>query len=106
MRKRSAAVTLGALFAASSLVGCSEREPDFYGVCVEESTELRVDDDRCPENGGNGFVWFYYPATARVPAVGERINTTHGSFTRPSTGRISTVSRGGFGGRAAGGSGS
>lgn len=105
-RKRSAHVALGALAAAAALAGCSDSPPDpQYGrVCVEEATQLRVDDDRCPDGALTpGYVWWYFPYHYGAPAVGSKVDTTRGSFTKPA-GSIGSVGRGGFGGRVGGGS--
>lgn len=104
-RMRSTMVALGALLAAASLMGCDEEEPEFYRVCVDTESQLRVEDADCPEDGSGGgnLLWFYIPWGRSSPAVGTKVDLSSGSFTRPATGRVGTVSRGGFGGK--GGSG-
>jgi hypothetical protein len=105
-RKRSASVALGGLFAAIAMAACGtdpEPDPDYSQICVDEQTKLRVDDDECDDDDHHGRSWFYLPYSRAVPAVGGLVDTTHGSYTRPPTGRIAPVSKGGFGGRATGG---
>lgn len=109
MIKRSATVVLGGLMAVASLTACGTdpQDADYTQVCVDESN-IRVEDDRCPDDDdGRGFVglyrWFYMPSSHAAPALGSPIIPTQGSFVRPTTGKIATVSRGGFGGRTSGG---
>ncbi len=104
MRKRSAAVALGSVFAALVLAACQKRDPDpdYSQVCVDEQTGRRVDDDEC-DGGGSGRGWIFFPYSYPVPAVGAVVDRSHGSAVRPASGRIAPVARGGFGGRAAGG---
>ena len=122
LRRRSASVTLGmTAVLATALLGCggpdeqssggqySGDEDDGYGaVCVEEETQLRVDDDRCDDDYGNGaLAWYYLPLGFRVGGVGQRV--TGGSFAVPPGAQVSRggvpreggiVSRGGFGGKS------
>lgn len=102
--KRSAVVTLGLLVASVSLTAAScSSEPDHAQVCVDEKTQKRVEDDDCRKTTVGGPRWFYIPYAAGAPAVGSNVDTTKGSFTKPSTGRVTTVQRGGFGSRGGGG---
>lgn len=76
---------------------CSEEEPEYDQICVDQETMVRVEDSDCePERGSRH--WFYIPFArgVTVPAhpIGSKV-TTSGSFTKPATG---TFSRGGFGG--------
>lgn len=120
-RRRSASVTLGmTAVLATALLGCGgpdeqysggqqySGDEDGYGaVCVEEDTQLRVDDDRCDDEFGNaGLAWYYLPLGFRVGGVGQRV--TGGSFAVPPGAQVSrggvpreggVVSRGGFGGK-------
>ena len=123
VRRRSASVTLGiTAVLATTLFGCggpneqysggqqySGDEEDGYGaVCVEEDTQLRVDDDRCDDDYGGGVLaWYYLPLGSRVGAVGQRVSG--GSFVLPAGAQASrggvpreggVVSRGGFGGKS------
>ena len=104
-RKRSAAVVLGGLFAALAMTACGSGDPDHSEICIDKEAKRRVEDDDC-RKGRAGSTFFYMPYAHGAPAVGQPVDTTKGSFTKPSTGRIAPVSRGGFGGRAGGGSGS
>lgn len=109
MRKRSLNVTLGtavALVAAALSAACADvnRGPDHAQVCYENRTNRRVEDERCDDSTAGSTRWFYVPRGTAVPAVGESLAETRGTFARPTTGTISTVSRGGFDGRGASGS--
>lgn len=108
-RWRSTVVILGALAAATLLTAAKcgeselEPEPDHAQVCVSDQTTKRVEDEWCDDSASRGTRWFYVPRGTAVPPVGETIDTTRGSYVRPTFGSVRTVSRGGFGGR--GGSG-
>lgn len=86
-RRRSASVVAAgtALFAAAVLTGCGddEPEPDYQGVCVDEHTQQRVDDDECDDDedssGSHSFV--YFGSGSRVPAVGQPY-TGYAGFTK------------------------
>lgn len=92
--KRSSSVILGAMFAAS-LAACSSSGDGYDEVCVEERTELRMDDAYC-DPPRSGYHWYYIPGHQAVPPVGSKVSG--GSNVRPASG---SVVRGGFGGRAA-----
>lgn len=111
-RSRVLSVSVSGVLAATSLAACGSDDTngdakDYHGVCVEESTQQRVDDDRCDDGGrvGGGFGWLYYGAGSRAPAVGEQVS---GGTTTPPKGASLTrggvpgdgasISRGGFGG--------
>ena len=91
-RLRSSRVALGlTVVAASALTsGCAEETPDYQAICVDPTTEERVDDDECSEDedpedysgGGGGFFWFYLAAnsTRPLPAVGSRYDPRAGTF--------------------------
>jgi hypothetical protein len=81
--------------AALLATGCSVfEEPDaqYGGICVDETTQERVDDERCGDyddeghagNGGFFFMWIDTSSTHTVPARGQKvpatIGGTHGSF--------------------------
>lgn len=127
-RRRSAAVVAAgtAAFAALALTGCGrDADPDHQGVCVDRTTERRVDDRDCDgSGGGHGARWVFWPIGARFPGMGQSVRAYPGGTTSlPSgsngvlggaaasggtvttTGVKSAVSRGGFGttGRAGGG---
>lgn len=98
---RSNSVALGAVFAAL-LLACAEdeadQEADTIAVCVEQGTDIRVDDDRCPDDDsgtsvGSPFLWYYLGRSSAAPAVGSPV--TGGSYVRPASG---SIGRAGFGG--------
>jgi hypothetical protein len=74
-----------ALFAAAVLTGCgSDPEPDHQAVCVDQSTQTRVEDDRCDDDnvrggGGAGFAWLLFASGRRFPPIGGRIANYPGS---------------------------
>jgi hypothetical protein len=84
-------------------------DAEYTQVCVDRSDPpIRVDDENCPDGGvsgssGNAFLWWYLLRTHAVGSVGSSINPAQGSYVRPVGVKISTASRGGFGGRAASG---
>ena len=118
-RRRSASVSVGVVAVlAAALTGCSDTQggqgqyddDDYAAVCVDEQTELRVDDDRCDDDGvvgGGAYAWYYVPFGRRVQPVGSRVGG--GSFNPPPPGQAAhrgvpaeggEVSRGGFGGKS------
>jgi hypothetical protein len=106
-RLSSTAVTLGVGIAtALTLAGCpkSEEEPTHSAVCVDEATQLRVDDDRCDDDDHHGHVWFYYPLHTSAPPVGSTVSGTAGSFTKPAGSYTTVPAKGGFGTHAGTGS--
>lgn len=89
--KRSKAVNLAVvplLAAAFSACGTTQKEETAY--CVDKNDEV-VENRSCDGNN-SGFFWFYGAGGlnrgARVPAGGERINSTD---------RVAVAQRGGFG---------
>ena len=110
-RRRSRSVT-APLAAALALVvsGCGTSQPASQGVCRDERTDERVDDDLC-RRGVGGFGFWFFAVGSRYPAIGQRVSSLGGSAaplagTRavlggaPATG--GTVAKGGFGGRSGG----
>lgn len=95
----SASVALGlGLGMALTLAGCGEDEPENSAVCVDEASQVRVDDDRCDDgHDHHGFVWFYYPFHVSAPAVGSSVKGTAGSFTKPAGSYTTVPAKGGFG---------
>ncbi|MGO1049809.1 hypothetical protein [Crossiella sp. CA198] len=121
---RSVAVGAGLVSVlAAVLSGCTTEtaadEYDHVAVCVDPRTGDRVDDGRCGDDdgGSGGMAWFWISTSTShaAPGVGQRVNVSHGSYTRPpQTSRVQrggvpaaggTVTRGGFGvsGTAGGG---
>jgi hypothetical protein len=82
---------------ALTLAGCGEDEPDHSAVCVDEATQVRVDDDRCDGDDHRGFVWFYYPIHVSAPAVGSTVKGTAGTYAKPAGGYSVVPAKGGFG---------
>lgn len=129
--KKSTAVALGITAAVAGVGGIAalaandEEEPTQAAVCVDKSTNQRLDDDQCDDDhyhGGHG--WYFIPFGYSAPRVGARVSG--GSFNTPQgtsyvTGGVpraggavdsstvkdgkTTTVRGGFGGSKAGGSG-
>ena len=109
-RRRSRSVT-APLAAALALVvsGCAT-EPASQGVCRDERTDQRVDDDEC-RRGTGGFGWWFFLAGSRYPAIGQAVSPLGGSATPQAGARAvrggapvagGTVAKGGFGGRSGG----
>jgi hypothetical protein len=117
--RRSASLSIGvtALLASAMLTGCTPEgeviDADYAQVCQDRTTEERVEDSKCSEEGRSSglYGWYFFAMGARsaainrsIPAVGSRLSggvTTvpAGASTRsglPAAGS-SSVSRGGFG---------
>lgn len=94
------------LATGSSASSCGDPEPEeeHSQICVDEQTGNRVEDEQCDDDGHSGAHWYYGSSRHSAPAVGQPVDRTHFSTTKPTFGKVSTVSRGGFGGRAASGS--
>lgn len=124
--RKSAAVVLGisGILASAVLTGCTPGgdviDADYAQVCQEKTTQQRVEDDKCSDQGRSSghYGWYFLPMgnsgsnTPRsIPAVGSPLaggvtSVPQGASTRsgtPSKGSTA-VSRGGFGGTAKGGS--
>lgn len=123
--KKSARVTLGVTaLLASSLTGCGSDSggDDTNAICVDSSTQQRIDDSRCDDDPGNGsiagspFLWYFLGRASAVPPFGGSILGLGGGYS-PRGNRIytgisrrgaaagtakGTVARGGFG-RSTGG---
>ncbi|NHC47546.1 hypothetical protein [Motilibacter aurantiacus] len=122
--RRSTSVSLGltALLAAG-LTGCGGSDgDDVNAVCVDAQTQQRVDDDECDDDAYNGsvagspFLWYFLGRASAVPAFGVPVVGYAGSFSPPASlsgvrtgmpragaakgytgGKVTKVSRGGFG---------
>lgn len=96
--------TLMILATGSSASSCDPEpeEEEHSKICVDEQTGNRVEDDQC-NDGHRGAHWYYGSSVHPAPAVGQPVNKTHFSTTKPTFGKVSTVSRAGFGGRTSGG---
>jgi hypothetical protein len=118
--RRNGAVVLGvtALLSSALLTGCSPDgeviDADYAQVCQDRTTQQRVEDSKCSEEGrsSGAFGWYFFAMGLRgatdarsIPAVGQQLRggTTSvpaGASTRsgvPAKGAAS-VTRGGFGG--------
>lgn len=104
--KRSSTVSLGVTLAlaAAVLAGCGDDEPEHNRICVDEQ-QTRLEDEDCDDgqtSSGGRATWFYHSNKHAGPAVGGKINPTHGTYTKP-YGSIGTLPKaGGFGGSKAG----
>lgn len=128
--KKSTVVALGvtAAVASAGIIAVAandddDEQPTQAAVCVDRSTNERLDDDQCSDErvGGGGFGWYFIPFGFIAPRVGAPVsggsfNTPRGTSyvtggvprqggaVNPSTvqgGKTTTV-RGGFGGKAGG----
>lgn len=90
-RRRSAVVPifLTAALSTGGLTACSSG-PQYQGVCRDDATGVRVDDDYC-EQGSTAHGWYYYGRGKKVPAVGRSLS---GGLSTPPSG--ADVQRGGF----------
>ena len=107
-RLRSVAITLGAVpLLATGLTGCgSDDEAEYSAVCVDQTTQQRVDDDECDDDNDRGGVhgWYFFPVGVYAGGIGQRVSG--GSYTTPSGSHVkggvpkggATIKRGGFGG--------
>ncbi|GAB6897716.1 hypothetical protein JCM9957A_08060 [Kineosporia succinea] len=119
-----------ALFATAALAACggSEPEKDHQGVCVDQTTQKRVDDDKCDDEGGSSYhgggfyAWRLFPRGSAFPAIGKSVtggissipsghgavygggDAAGGTVTKQST--TTAMERGGFGKTSRGSSGS
>lgn len=124
--RRSGTIVLGvsAVLASAVLTGCSPSgdviDADYAQVCQDVKTGQRAEDAHCSDAGraGGHYGWYFFPmgssdttAARSIPAVGSPL--TGGTTTVPQGATTksgvtpkgsSTVSRGGFGSSAKGGS--
>ena len=119
-RIRTLALGLSGLLASVLLTGCSPDgevvDADYAQVCQDVKNELRVEDDKCSDQGrsSGAYGWYFFHmnsgSSSTVPAVGTKLSG--GSKTAPTSGTVKsgvtpkggTVSRGGFGSSSKGGS--
>lgn len=87
-----------------AVTGCADEpaEADYAAVCVDQVTEVRVEDDRCPEGSDNTSMagpnlWYFIGRPYTAPAVGSKITEGSGSYARPSGSVGAAVRTGGFG---------
>lgn len=92
-----------ALFAAAVLTGCgSDPEPDHQGVCVDQTTQKRVEDDQCDDDGGTTrsgggggaiaglYAWRLFSNGTRFPPVGGNLANYPGSVSTLPSGHSGT----------------
>lgn len=121
-QRRTVVVGLGvtALLAGTitAMVSSGGDDADYAQVCFNDETGERVDDSQCGNSSTAGrssgiYAWYFYSRGASVPGIGQNrsaypsFSKTVPSGAKASTGYSSkggTVSRGGFGGSAKGGS--
>lgn len=124
--RKSTAVILGvsALLASAVLTGCSPDgdviDADYAQTCQDKTTKQRVEDDKCSDQGRSSghYGWYFLNMGSRgsnssrnVPAVGAPLTGGVDSIKSGATSKsgvsskgTNSVSRGGFGGTAKGGS--
>jgi hypothetical protein len=121
-QRRTVVVGLGvtALLAGTitAMVASSNEDPEYAQVCFNDQTGERVEDTQCDNSSTDGrssgiYAWYFYSRGASVPGLGQN-RSAYPTYTRtiPSGAKASTgystkggtVSRGGFGGSAKGGS--
>lgn len=100
--RRMRSVTVAAGFtAALALAACSsEPEPTHNRICVDQETQIRVEDDDCDDDRvgvGPRYMWFYYPVHMSGPPVGARIVASQGTYVKPATATQTVPRSGGFG---------
>lgn len=125
-QRQSSTVALGvsALLASAVLTGCTPDgnviDADYAQLCQDKKTQERVDDSKCSEagRGGSYYGWYFLPmgaadsgSTRSIPAVGSKLSGGATTIPQGATAKTGapvkgsgTVSRGGFGGSAKGGS--
>ncbi len=85
--RKSRAVPLSITAAmAFALSGCGSAEPDddsYQAVCVDQNTQMRVNDDDCgdDEDGSGYYGWYYFPMGSSYSSYGSRVSG--GSYARP-----------------------
>jgi hypothetical protein len=111
-RSRVVSLSVSSVLVATSLAACGSGEPgagdgqEYRGICVDEDTRQRVDDDECDDSHPRpGLGWVFFAAGSRVAGIGQRVS---GGVTRPPAraavvrggvpGQGATISRGGLGG--------
>ena len=119
IRKGTVALGVSGLLASVLLTGCTPDgdvvDADYAQVCRDSKTELRVEDDKCSDQGrsSGAYGWYFYhmaSGSSSVPPVGSKAtggvtSVPQGASSKPGvSGKGGTVSRGGFGGSAKGGS--
>jgi hypothetical protein len=121
--RRNASMALGvtAILASALLTGCAPNgdviDADYAKVCRDSKTQQRTEDKNCnSESGrsGGAYGWYFLPMGSSgrsVPGVGQSLAGGTDSIPSSASSKSgitpkgsSSVSRGGFGGSAKGGS--
>lgn len=107
-QKKSGMVTLGFTASLAAALACSNGpaqlpDPEYSRICVDQATNVRLEDERCGDednNGGSGGHWYFYPRGSHPgPPVGGSITRNFGSYAKPGSGVMYSVPKtGGFGG--------
>jgi hypothetical protein len=83
MTGRRSLVVSTAIVAVFSAAACGgDPDPDYQGVCVDRSTQERVDDRQCNEHHGGGFGFLFFPLGLRFPGIGQRVTSFPGGTTQ------------------------
>lgn len=96
--------------------GCANSgDAEWAGYCVDEATNVRIEDDRCGDfiehghstNSGTYVMWFQpaspvysgstYPALGHKAVVGQRMTIPKGASAAKVANAGGTIARGGFG---------
>lgn len=110
------------LAAVLVVAGCGvfdDPDAQYGGICVDETTQERLDDERCGDyddeghgsHSGTFFMWISTGSSYYVPARGQKVPAHIGSRTVPagtpiarglpvSGGSMPSIHRGGFGAKA------
>lgn len=98
-RKGRAIAATGVASLAMALTACSTGatetvDADYAGVCVDQQTQQRVPDDKCPPldkapaqaSPGNTMVWYYLMRGRMVPAMGAKVSG--GTYYNPGSQKV------------------
>jgi len=122
-RRRTVVISLGvtALLAGTitAVVASQNDDEDYAQVCTDESTQQRVDDEKCEDSGASStagrsnshYGWYFFPRGSRIPAIGSSVKSYSGGTSTLPKGSTaakgfsssggsfskSTTTRGGFG---------
>lgn len=80
-------------------------ETDYTAVCINQETEVRVEDSNCPPDqvntsSTNMLLWYFILRGTSAPAVGHPVVHGSGSYVRPAGSVGVAPVRGGFGTRS------
>ena len=83
------------------LTGCGDSEgeeisAEYSEVCVEDVTDLRVDDANCVSETTRHH-WMWFPYGYHVPSVGSKVNKSAGITSKPTGTIVRPPASGGFG---------